>query len=190
MKENPIHVYTEIVELLDGIRRDSKNFIECGTCAGHTVLAAKQAGFEKIHSMEIDPIRYYDTLKKFLDAEEPMGNQIFLYLGSSQLILPYILQFIPTDEPSVFFLDAHDHIHGISTYDELLAIKTHILKTHTILIDDIPLYFGDGSQLKEFILTINPNYKFELLDCPIRLANPLPHLSGKGMRLLAYIELM
>ena len=187
MKGEPIYCFPEFIEVLSSIRRDSTTFVETGTSGGHGVKCALFAGFEKIYSMEIHEDVYNNTIKIFQDAEEPLGTKMFLYLGDSKTILPKILELIPKDEPSVFFLDAHDHIYGVSAYKELDIIATHSLKNHTILIDDIPLYFGDGSELKKVLLGINPEYKFEFVDCEIRKRNPLPGLTGIDIRLLAYV---
>ena len=187
MKGDPVYYFPETIELLTSIKRDSTVFVETGTCGGQTVKAASLAGFEKIYSMEIDEEQYNKTRIIFQDANEPLDTQIFLYLGDSRVVLPKILKLIPEDYPSIFFIDAHSHIHGVAAYEELAIIKTHCFKSHTILVDDIPLYFGDCSLLKKYLLDINPDYKFELLDCEIRKKYPTGLLSGFDMRMLAYI---
>jgi hypothetical protein len=69
------------------------------------------------------------------------------------------------DKRSLFWLDAHDSFGtggGVPTFKELEVLEKHDIKNHTLLIDDIPLYFGDGSELKERILKVNPDYKFTM----------------------------
>ena len=80
------------------------------------------------------------------------------------------------DKPNVNLFYGHSN-------DELEHIKNHTIKTHTIIVDDIPLYFGDGEKVKEKILEINPDYKFVIEDA-------LNEGNGKNMEnwdLIAYI---
>ena len=60
------------------------------------------------------------------------------------------------NEPVLFWLDAHID-DSSATYNELKIIKNHHIKTHTILVDDISLYFDRDNVIKE-IYKINPNY--------------------------------
>ena len=64
------------------------------------------------------------------------------------------------DEKTFFWLDAHDDGGGVPTFEELDLIKEFSV-TNTIMIDDVPAYFGDGIELKEKLLNINPNYTIE-----------------------------
>ena len=48
-----------------------------------------------------------------------------------------------------------------TTMEELDMIKDHPIKDHTIVIDDIPIYFsGREDQLMDKIRGINPDYQF------------------------------
>jgi len=63
-----------------------------------------------------------------------------LHCGSSADLLWDIIKSI--DEPITFWLDAHYVETPI--LQELVAIKSHHIKTHTILIDDVRLFGGNG----------------------------------------------
>jgi len=133
-------------------------FVETGTYKGYGIDAAKDVGFERYYSAEYLKSLYEECLEKFKD-----DDNIFLYNGSSEKCLEQILKDI--DKKSLFWLDAHDSFGtggGIPTYEELKVLKEHPIKNHTLLIDDIPLYFNDGVELKERILQINSNYKFKM----------------------------
>jgi hypothetical protein len=89
------------------------------------------------------------------------------------------------NEKSTIFLDAHDlEYEGIEThlYDkenecpiikELNIISNHQVKEHTIIIDDIMMIVSDFGwskgyninldTIKNLILSINKNYKFEII---------------------------
>lgn len=145
-----------ISQMFDKYREGCHYFIETGTYKGYGIDSAKEVGFEKYYSVEYLKTLYEECLEKFKE-----DDNIFLYNGSSEQSLKLILKTI--DKKSLFWLDAHDSFGtggGIPTLEELKVIKRHSIKNHTLLIDDIPLYFGDGSELKKRILKINPNYKF------------------------------
>ena len=66
------------------------------------------------------------------------------------------------DKRSCFWLDAHDEGGGVPTFEELDIIKSHPIKDHTILIDDIPVYFNDKREsLEKKIKSINKDYTIE-----------------------------
>jgi len=72
--------------------------------------------------------------------------------------MDYMLKLVK--EPTLFWLDGHpDGVDGNPLWGELESIKLHPIKTHTILIDDIPIYF-DPKQVESKLLEINPNYTF------------------------------
>ena len=166
-------------DLFYDVQGESTTFVETGTSGGNGVKAALIAGYEKIYSMEIFEEQYNITKNNFKEEDESLLNtKIFLYLGDSKIILPDILKLIPSDIRSVFWIDAHTS-NSVTAYEELEIIKTHSLKNHTILVDDIPLYFENASELKEKIWSINSNYKIELINCPI--------LNRIDYRLIAYV---
>jgi hypothetical protein len=122
---------------------NNKIFIETGSLVGDGIQRALDAGFEKVISIECHQ-GYYETSKeRFKD-----NDNVEVILGDSSKDLYDIIKDI--DEPITFWLDAHymwnDPNQDISnhpgngyvpTYDELVQIEKHPIKTHTILIDDI-----------------------------------------------------
>ena len=141
-------------------------FIETGTQYGYAIDIALQLGFEKIISIELDPILQQVNSNKF-DTYISDGT-VVLVTGDS---LTELLNIIPNlDKPSTFWLDAHvdKGVMGIKRcplYEELDAIKSSNIKNHTIMIDDLRIIgqggWGTGVSLNSIIdkiLTINPDY--------------------------------
>ena len=160
------------------------NYFETGLFDPRCNVSSKQAlscGFDKVYCIEIR--------KDWVD----LGNDIFkehimkgiynLYLDDSVNMKKYIL----TEEfnnKTIFFLDAHVDDDNIRNYkkkcplfDELQAIKSIERKDNVILIDDLRIiksafpwgeisygYIDFLQQIKEFILTINKDYKFSTLN--------------------------
>ena len=145
-------------------------FIETGSYAGWGIEAAVTAGFEKIHSIEVNDYFYQICRKKFANQKN-----VNLYCGDSILILPQLLQEI--DERCTFWLDAHymsdpntaGGIMPVPLMEELKIIKQHKIKDNTIIIDDIRLLRNHEaewvdlpygvSDVEVFIYSINPDYK-------------------------------
>lgn len=145
-----------ISKMFDAYKKGCHYFIETGTYKGYGIDAAKDVGFERYYSAEYLTSLYEECLEKFKDTDD-----VFLYNGSSEDCLEVIMKDV--DKKSLFWLDAHDSFGtggGVPTFKELEVLEKHSIKNHTLLIDDIPLYFGDGSELKERILRINSEYKF------------------------------
>ena len=162
-------------------------FIETGSHYGDGIQVALDSGYDKVLSIECKKEYYEHCLKRF-----DKNDKVYLFYGDSSKDLSKMLENI--DEPATIFLDAHymwndpnqileEHPGKgkIPLIDELIQIKEHKLNTHIILIDDIgPLADltprgeapSTGSKetmvdpLKEFILTINPDYKFNIVDFP------------------------
>jgi len=132
---------------------------ETGTHHGDGVKNALEAGFNKIISVEILPELYKECVNKF--SKEIEEGKVYLFLGDSNQKMEEMLQLI--DQPAVFFLDGHFN-NGEPLWGELEAIKKHPIKEHTIIVDDMPNYFGDGNVVKEKILEINSNYTFTYED--------------------------
>lgn len=124
-------------------------FIETGTHIGTGISAAFAAGFKKAYSIEINP-EYYNISKEKWNHK----SNVQLYLGDTKNELPKIMEVI--NEPVLFWLDAHID-DSSATYNELEIIKNHHIKTHTLLIDDINLYFNKN-ELIDNILKINSDY--------------------------------
>ena len=137
-----------------GIGRDCKHFVETGTYMGDAVKYAVDLGFEEIFSCELSEERYNICLEKFKD-----DDNVNLWLGDSRDCVKEILKKV--DQKAIFWLDAHAEGGGVPTMEEIDMIKDHPIKDHTIVIDDIPIYFsGREDQLMDKIRSINPDYQF------------------------------
>jgi len=147
-------------KLFQDYKKDIKIFIETGSHVGSGIMNAIKAGFEEIHSIELQDNlfeRCKDRFKNFRD--------IFLYHGDSRSYLELILQKI--DKPCLIWLDAH--FSGGETggnndsplYKELEIIKRYG-NYHTVLIDDIRS--EDNILLIDTLKSINPNYKITFED--------------------------
>jgi hypothetical protein len=158
---NVVHKYSKFASV----------FVETGTHIGKTVLAAHNAGFKRIYTIELADHFYADAVKKF--AGYPGIKCIH---GDSSKKLKEVLAEL--DERAVFWLDGHwsmgDTARGdkdVPLCEELESIANHHIKNHILLIDDIRL-FGDKSEavtgwhtlsvdkIKALCLKINPEYKF------------------------------
>ena len=132
-----------------------KNFVETGTHLGNGVQYALDHGFEEILSCEMMEDRYQHCMNRFKD-----NDNVSLWLGKSDVCFSEMVNKIT--EKSCFWLDAHAEGGGVPTFEELDVIKTNNIKDHTIIIDDIPIYFGGKSlDLEKKLLTINENYTIE-----------------------------
>jgi hypothetical protein len=148
---------------------NNKVFIETGTYVGTGVLAALEAGFERIISIELSD-HFYELTKSRYGI---LKGVEFIH-GDSAKVLPELLKTI--NEPCTFWLDGHfmsdpntgDPNNPVPLMEELKAIAAHPIKTHTILIDDMRLLRNKESEWKdlnycvcdieEFLHAINPNY--------------------------------
>lgn len=142
-------------------------FLETGTSDASGVKLALEYPFEKIISIEINSELQEKNKQDLLEHIESL--RLKLITGDSLINLQSIIKDL--DKPTTFWLDAHvDHgpkgVKLCPLYEELEAIKTSSIKTHTILIDDLRVLgqkWGKGISLNvlmEKILEINPNYKF------------------------------
>lgn len=153
---------------------NGKIFVETGTYMGDTVKLALNAGFEFIHSVELDNDLYDRAYEMFKDEDRAK-----IWYGDSIDCLKEIIK--KFDEPATFWLDAHasgDLVGGKSggspIVDELEIIKSHGRKDHTIFIDDKRLFgSAEWSHVKEedamkIIREINPDYNIYYLDGHVR----------------------
>lgn len=155
IKDKVLNTY----QLFKKYKNNHNILLETGTHHGDGVSNALKAGFNKIISVEILPELYEECMNKF--SKEIKENKVHLFLGDSNEKIKEMLELI--DEPAFFFLDGHFN-DGEPLWKELEEIKNHPIKTHTIVVDDIPNYFGNGEKVKEKILKINPDYVFTCED--------------------------
>lgn len=159
-------IYSDILKIW---KRDSNIMFETGSYIGDGIAKGLEAGYDNILSFEINPENYHTCIERFKDNPE-----VICFLGDSIKLLPWVLAGI--DQRIVFWLDSHfvgetdSELYPIM--NELKIIKNHVIKNHTILIDDVRL-FADGSdpgmpisiaEVKDFISTINPEYIFTYED--------------------------
>jgi hypothetical protein len=111
-------------------------FFETGAWYGGGLLVAKEAGFQRLYSLELD-----SEIAQRASENIPEAT---IFCGDSRYIFgPLINEHI--DAPTTFFLDSHKQIEGqppISTaLHELYFISQHsLVNTFTILIDDIRMF--------------------------------------------------
>lgn len=142
----------------------NKYFIETGTFEGQGVEYALDVGFDHVRSVDINYASYTDNLVKF-----NYNPRVQLYHGPTETKLWEMIKDI--DVPATFWLDAHWSGEGTPMSDkkcplleELEVIKNHLVKNHTIMIDDIRCcgtdYFDfiTKEQLEAKVREINPNY--------------------------------
>jgi len=162
-------------------------FVETGTYMGDTVRLAKQFGFKKIHSIEINEALYMKNKKDFENDES-----IKIWFGDSIDIIPEIMKEI--ESQATFWLDAHasgplggGRFGPCPLELELKSILgTEMIKfkdgqlgksflkrpvnTHTLFLDDKRLMgtqeWGniDENRVMNLIKLINKDYKIIYLD--------------------------
>ena len=145
-------------------------FVETGTYMGETVFLAMQAGFQFIHSIELNEDLYLKATAKFINH-----RGIKIWQGDSALCLPSVIKELKG--PATFWLDAHASGNlgggvsgGSPVLDELRIIQAHGCDEHTIFIDDRRLFgSAEWSFVKEqdafdLLREINPNYNIHYLN--------------------------
>jgi hypothetical protein len=150
------------IDLFKGLSDGCVNFVETGTGPGGGLFHAFKVGFENYYSVDIDSKFYNDCMYVFEEYDNVNLSQ-----GESYDALEIWLKDI--DTKCMFWLDAHPNNPGETSlpnkilFAELEAIKNHLYKEHTILIDNVPEYFMQSlDEIKQKLLEINPNYKIEL----------------------------
>jgi len=160
------------------------NYFETGLWDPRSDVSSKLAlscGFDKVYCIEIR--KDWVELGNDIFKEHIMTGKYNLYLDDSSNMKKYLM----TDyfkNKTMFFLDAHvdnDNIHNYKKkcplFDELEAINSIERKDNLILIDDLRIIkesfpwgetsYGDIDflqQIKNTILTINKDYKFDTLN--------------------------
>ena len=119
---------------------------------GGSVQFALDLGFEEALSCEMMEPRYNHCMEKFSE-----NDNVSLWLGDSENCFSEMMKQV--DKKSCFWLDAHGEGGGVPTFEELDLIAENEIKDHTIIIDDIPVYFiGRVAQLEAKLKSINPDY--------------------------------
>lgn len=150
----------------------NKVFVETGSYLGDGIETALNSGYEKVYSIELSPHYYHICSRRFSNQ----SSRVHLTLGDSSHCLWEIIHDI--HEPITFWLDGHWSMGNTAKGDiacpllrELEIIQAHSVKTHTILIDDMPAWqvenpqYGFGEQdILASLRRINPEYKFFYCD--------------------------
>lgn len=89
-------------------------FVESGTMRGHGITHALNHGIKTIHSIEISHDLYFSSKLYFSEY-----SNVFIHLGSSQDVLPPLLDFLASSKSIFFWLDAHFNysLSGFQSYD-------------------------------------------------------------------------
>jgi len=165
----------------------NKVFVETGTYLGDTVQLALDAGFDFVHTIEVNQGMYDKCNSRFQN-----NDKVKLWLGDSVDIIPKIVDELT--EPATFWLDAHasgplpggryapcplilelEAIYGKKklqfTENETKVFREKSsINTHTIMIDDRRLLgsaewgYVQEKQIMDLIFAINSNYKIHYLD--------------------------
>jgi len=142
-------------------------FIETGTYLGETIESVHKY-FDKSYSIELSEKLGARAKNKFLKE-----SSINIYVGQSEKCLPEILNEL--NKPAIFWLDAH-YSEGFTAkgptdtaiLSELDAIKSHSIKNHVILIDDMRSFrteaYPDIDEVEKILLEINSDYEIFIED--------------------------
>lgn len=111
-------------------------YLETGAWLGDSIHLALDAGFQEIHSIELDLEKVEHCRQLF--ADKPVS----IYHGDSAIMLWEVIKDIK--EPITFWLDSHSQLledepetaNPFPLLKELEQIGRHTIKTHTIIIDD------------------------------------------------------
>ena len=170
------------------VKHNCVNYFETGLWDPRSNVSSKIAlscSFDKVYCIEIR--KDWVEIGNDIFKEDIMRGKYNLYLDDSTNMKKYLM----TDDfknKTMFFLDAHVDNINIHNYkkrcplfDELEAIKSIERKDNVILIDDLRIIknsfpWGETSygnidflqQIKNTILTINKDYKFDTLDGHIK----------------------
>jgi hypothetical protein len=163
-------------KMFEKYKFDSDTFFETGCHTGETCIKAVMLGYKNIFSCDISHGFVTETINKLRPHDvnylvETMDSSLFLKHIAPQL-----------DQKTTFWLDAHSWGGGCPTFDELEVLKQCAVRNdHTILIDDLHIFFRDTllDKLKNKILQINENYRFEFINL---------HDDGSDNVLVAYIK--
>lgn len=147
-------------------KTEQKLFIETGSADGDGIQSALNAGFEKIISIELNPILHEKCKNRFKD-----NLNVELLCGSSEILLPKILENV--DESFILWLDAHwsgGHYVGEMMHNYLpkemasiISYKNKFINS-AVLIDDMNFYKHDNNfcvTIENLLKQIKPNCKIE-----------------------------
>jgi hypothetical protein len=167
------------------IQHNCVNYLETGLWDPRneniSIHKALKAGFDHVFTIEI--LDEWVRLGNELFKKEVSENRLQIIHDDSTNMQKY-LEHEAFKNKTMFFLDAHVDSKNISSFqkfcpvlEELKAINSLSRKDNVILVDDLrylsaPSPWGENSYgdinfletIKEYILTINKEYKFSLLN--------------------------
>lgn len=161
----------------------NNTFVETGSYLGDGVQQAINAGYKKIISIELSDKYHSISTNRFSN-----NLNVSIIKGDSFKVLPNIIENI--NEKVTFWLDGH-HSCGdtaLGQYwsplmQELNVIKSHHIKTHTIMIDDMrcwelpnPTHGFHKEDIFKKLLEINSEYKFTYQDNHVKNDILIAHL--------------
>jgi S-adenosylhomocysteine hydrolase len=139
--------------------------IETGTYNGSFVEKYKN-NYKTFHTIEIVNQFYNEAVERF-----KTDSNVICHLGDSPVVIGNLLKQI--NEPVTFWLDAHyqggtqSHETKVPLHRELDVIKTHHIKEHMIMIDDVRLfentYGTNKTQVEAKLREINPEYNIQYM---------------------------
>ena len=170
------------------VKHNCVNYFETGLYDPRTNVSSKVAltcNFDKVYCIEIR--KDWVELGNLVFKDYIATGKYNLYLDDSTNMKKYVMN-DNLKHKTMFFLDAHVDNENINNYkkkcplfDELEAIKSIERKDNVILIDDLRIIknsfpwgeksYGDIDflqQIKNTILTINKDYKFDTLNGDVR----------------------
>lgn len=155
-------------------------FVETGSYRGDGIQLALDADFQIIKSVDIDANNIRFSFNRFESmAWSDQGKELHLVEGDSAYKLESMIRDI--NEPITFWLDSHWQMFekepkGQNPWPllaELSQIRSHPIKTHTIIIDDMLVLTHPGvtgwtkELIEQHLLWINPAYQFEYFSNPV-----------------------
>jgi hypothetical protein len=151
-------------------RYKCRYFVETGTGSGRGLEYARNAGFEKLFSIEIIP-----ALAQNAQAHFMQDDRIKIFHGESRILLEDVLAKVPPAVPVLFWLDAHfpGADYGLAAYDAEKDVGRRLplqneLETirrvrpqlrDVIIIDDLRIYIDgpfSGGNIEEYRQTLPP----------------------------------
>lgn len=157
------------MSLIEGTLKNYLNpiLVETGTYLGDGIEAAKNAGFNKILSIEVSKMMCEKARERFEG-----DNSITVIYGDSVVALWPAIENI--EERMTFVLDSHNLDWAKDTKNnkhmfeewplvkEIQIIAKHPRKDHTVIIDDVRLFGLFNTTVKKvrlMLLEINPDYR-------------------------------
>ena len=182
------HIDINFISSLEEDYKSYSNFIETGTCFGHTIFRVEPY-FEKLYTIEIKKELYESTKSRY------SGNKINFIHGDSSIELSKLLPNI--EGKSILFLDGHWSAgqtgkgeKDCPLYEELEQIVQYHNEEAILIIDDVRM-FGKGPNKGTDICNwedINMENVLNLVKVRMTKKYFLPSFVDKDDRLIIHIS--